>query len=110
MKEEVYIYIYIYIYLEQPKSVPIHVRNLQLLMTEMCGTRCSLNPPIMKDIFLQRNLSYSLRHGDDTQLPKVQTTSFGVESIPYLGKTVAAFTIRNKTMKRPFYFQKQIRC
>ena len=44
-----------------------------------------LNPSFMKDIFMQRNISYSLRHGDDAQLPKVQTTSFGVESIAYLG-------------------------
>ena len=34
---------------------------------------------------MQRNISYSLRHGDDAQLPKVRTTSFGVESIAYLG-------------------------
>ena len=41
----------------------------------------------MNDIFMQRNISYSLRHGDDAQLPKVRTrtTSFGVEFIAYLG-------------------------
>ena len=39
----------------------------------------------MNDIFMQRNISYGLRHGDDAQLPKVRTTSFGVESIAYLG-------------------------
>ena len=63
----------------------IHVRNLQLLMTEIYKTKCGLNPPFMKEIFMQRNIGYSLRHGDDAQLPKVRTTSFGVESIAYLG-------------------------
>ena len=71
--------------LEQSKSVPIHVRTLQLLMTEIYKTKCGLNPPFIKDIFMQRNIGYSLRHSDDSQLPKVRTTSFGVESIAYLG-------------------------
>ena len=70
--------------LEQSKSVPIHLRNLQLLMTEIYKTKCGLNPPFMYDIFMQ-NISYSLRHDDDAQLSFVRTTSFGVESIAYLG-------------------------
>ena len=37
--------------LEQTKSVPIHVRNLQLLMTEMYETKFDLNPTFMKDFF-----------------------------------------------------------
>ena len=71
--------------LEQSKSVPIQVRKLQLLMTKIYKTKCGLNPPFMKEIFMQRNISYSLRHGSHAQLPKVQTTPFGVESIAYLG-------------------------
>ena len=39
----------------------------------------------MKDIFMQRNITYSLKHGDDAQVLKVRTTSFGVESIASLG-------------------------
>ena len=54
--------------LEQTKSVPIHVRNLQLLMTEMYKTKFDLNPPFMKDIFMERNISYNLWRGNDTQL------------------------------------------
>ena len=70
--------------LEQSKSVPIHVRNLQLLMTEIYKTKGVLNPPFMKEICKQRNISY--RYGDDRQVPKARTTSFGVESIAYLGR------------------------
>ena len=93
--------------LEQSKSVPIHVRNLQLLMTEIYKTKCGLNPPFMKEIFMQRNIGYSLRHGDDAQLPKVPTTSFGVESIAYLGnKLWQILPQRNKTIKQPSHFQK----
>ena len=71
--------------LEQSNSVPIRVRNLQLLMTEIFKTKSHLNPPFMKDIFQERNMNYNLRHGNDAQVPKVRTTSFGIETIAYLG-------------------------
>ena len=70
--------------LERTKWIPIHVRNLRLLMTEMYKTKFDLHPPCMKDIFMERNISCNLRHGNDAQLPKVRTTSFGIESIAYL--------------------------
>ena len=43
--------------LEQSNSVPIHVRNLPLLMTEIFKTKSHLNPPFMKDIFQERNMN-----------------------------------------------------
>ena len=39
----------------------------------------------MKDIFQERNMNYSLRHGKDAQVPKVRATSFGIETITYFG-------------------------
>ena len=57
--------------LEQSNSVPIHVRNLQLLTTEIFKTKSHLNPPFMEDIFQERNMNYNLRHGNDAQVPKV---------------------------------------
>ena len=65
--------------LEQSKSVPIHLRNLQLLMTEIYKTNCGLNPPFMKDIFMQRNIS-----------------------LPWK-LTLKAFTTRSKTIQQPFF-------
>ena len=47
--------------LEQSNSVPIHVRNLQLLMMEIFKTKSYLNPPFMKDIFQERNVNYNLK-------------------------------------------------
>ena len=97
--------------LEQSKSVPIHVRNPQLLMTEIFKTKCGLNPPFMKEIFMQRNISYSLRHGDDSQLPKVRTISFGVEPIDFLGNNL--WQILPQEIKQSSslpIFKKQIRC
>ena len=97
--------------LEQSKSMPIHVRNLQLLMTEIYKTKCGLNPPFMNDIFIQRNISCSLRNGDDALLPKVRTTSFGVEFIAYLGnKLWQNLPQQIKQSNSLTIFKKQIRC
>ena len=71
--------------LEQRNLVSIHVKNLQLLMTEIYKTKSGLSPPFMKDIFAERNSGYNLRHGNDSQLPKVHTTTHGIETISFLG-------------------------
>ena len=52
--------------LELRNLVSIHVKNLQLLMTEIYKTRSGLSPPFMKDIFAERNTGYNLRHGNDS--------------------------------------------
>ena len=97
--------------LEQTKSVAIHVRNLQLLMTEMYKTKFKLNPSFMKGIFMERNISYNLRRGNDAQLPKVRTTSFGIESIAYLGnKLWQLLPLEVKQSNTLPIFKKRIRC
>ena len=52
--------------LEQRNLESIHVKNLQLLMTEIYKTRSDLSPPFMKDIFVDRNTGYDLRRGNDS--------------------------------------------
>ena len=71
--------------LEQRNLVFIHVKNLPLLMTEIYKTRSGLSPPFIKDIFADRSSGYDLRHGNDSQLPKVHTTTHGIETISLLG-------------------------
>ena len=71
--------------LEQRDLISIHVKNLQLLMTEIYKTKSDLSPPFMKDIFTERNTGYNLRHGNDSQIPKVHTTTHGIETISFLG-------------------------
>ena len=39
----------------------------------------------MKDIFAERNTGYNLRHCSDSQLPKVHTTTYGIETMSFLG-------------------------
>ena len=60
---------------------------------------------------MQRNISYSLRRGSDAQLPKVRTTSFGVQSIAYLGnKLWQTLPQEIKQANSLSIFKKQIRC
>ena len=97
--------------MEQTKSVLIHVRSLQLSMKEMYKAKFDLNPPFMKDIFMERNITYSLRRGNDAQTPKVRTTSFGIESITYLGsKLWQLLPLEIKQSNTLPIFKKRIRC
>ena len=74
--------------LRQSNLISIHVRNLQLLMTEIFKAKFDLNPLFMKDILIERSITYNIRHGNNTQLPKVRTTSFGVKTLANLGNEV----------------------
>ena len=38
----------------------------------------------MKNISVNRNIGYNLRHGKDAQLSRVCTTSFGIEIMAFL--------------------------
>ena len=55
-------------------SVPIHIRNLQLLMIEVYKTKWELNPSFMKEIFVEKRSPYGLRSCHDLLLPKVRIT------------------------------------
>ncbi len=80
-------------------------------MTEIFKTKSNLNPPFMKDIFVERNISYSLRHGTYAQLPKVRTTSFGVQTISYLGNKL--WQLLQQEMKQSNtlpIFKRRIKC
>ena len=56
-------------------------------------------------------LGYSLSHGDDAQLPKVRTTSFGVESIAYLGNKLWQILPQEIKQSNSLpIFKKQIKC
>ena len=72
-------------FLEKDNAVKIHTKNLQLLMTEIYKTHNNLNPVFMEDIFNAKCPQYSLRNGSKMNLPKIRTTTFGIETISYVG-------------------------
>ena len=47
--------------MEKDRSITVHQRNLQYLITEMYETKNGLNPAFMREIFCQQESQYSLR-------------------------------------------------
>ena len=66
-------------------SVPIHKRNLQLLMTEIYKTKSNIAPSFMTEMFIEKSHAYHLRNKSILEMPKARTTQFGIESIAFLG-------------------------
>ena len=66
-------------------SVTIHQRNLQLLTTESCKTKHDLNPKFMGEIFVEKNISYSLRCNHPLSVPMPRTNAYSIQTIRYIG-------------------------
>ena len=74
--------------LEKDSSVSIHIRNLQVLVTEIFKARNNLSPSIVKNIFKTTEPAYSLRRGTIFGSRKIQTQRQGMESLTYLGPKI----------------------
>ena len=68
--------------LEKDRS--IHVRNIQILATEMCKVSKGMSPPQITKLFPRRNKPYNLRHNAEFLQPLVNFVRFGTESISCL--------------------------
>ena len=64
--------------LETDKSVPIHIKNLQVLAIKMFKVYRNISPPILSQLF-------QLRNNDYNDLPNVRSVFCGTESISFLG-------------------------
>ena len=68
--------------LKLDKSVSIHYRNLQYLLTEIYKVKMGLYPPIMNDLLtLDQNAFYNLRSGITVTRRNIRTNKFGFETI-----------------------------
>ena len=67
--------------LEIDNSVTIHVRNLQLLLTEIYN----LNP---KEKFIRENTHFNLRDSKSLRVPRVVTPIHELESISFRGSQI----------------------
>ena len=66
-------------------AVPIHIRNLQLLMIQVYKTKWELNSIFMKEIFIEKHSTYGLRSCYNLLLPQARTTHYGLETVSLLG-------------------------
>ena len=74
--------------LEKDRSVNIHQKNMQLLMSEMFKTINNLNPSFMSEIFLQRDPPYNLRNTNTFLLPRIHTVNYGTKTVRYRGQRI----------------------
>jgi len=75
--------------LEKDGSVSIHIRNIQILGTEMFKMSKGLSPPIMENVFtLREENHYNLRQNSQFSRPFVRSVFYGTESISYLGPKI----------------------
>ena len=70
--------------LQKDCAVPIHTKNLQILMTKMYKTKNELNPSFMQDIFRENTTRYNLRSNEFIQ-PRVRSISNGTKSVRFKG-------------------------
>ena len=73
---------------ETDKSVPLHIKNLQVLATEMFKLYRNISPPIARQLFQSRNNDYNLRQFSQFELPNVRSVFCGTVSISFLGPKI----------------------
>ena len=78
--------------LETDRSVPIHIRNLQILATEFFKESKDLAPIIFSEIFSIQSVQYNLFHTSEVSVSNVKCTFRGTESLSYLGPKIWDFS------------------
>ena len=75
--------------METDRSVPIHVRNLQILAREIFQKKSKdLAPAIFSEIFSKRSAQYNLRRSSEFSVSNVKSTFYSTESLSYLGEKI----------------------
>ena len=70
-------------------SVTIHHRNIQLLAIELFKHKKGLSPPIMDSLFEEKVYTGPyLRSQTDYKVPKINSVSYGENSVRYLGPKI----------------------
>ena len=69
-------------------SVLIHIRNLQVLVTEIFKVRNNLSPSIVQNIFRTTEPAYMLRRDSIFESCRKQNQRYGIESLTCLGPKI----------------------
>ena len=90
-------------------SSSIHVSNLQKVMIEIFKSINGLNPPLMREFYERKHVTYNLTIQNLYKLPPIKTMNFGLDSISFRGSflwnTLDDSIKREKTLA---CFQKRI--
>ena len=71
--------------LERDKSVTVHERNIQVLLTEMLKVKSRVVPKIMTEIFKFKDHSYDLRKNNCIDRRIIKSCKYGSETVLNLG-------------------------
>ena len=74
--------------LEKDNFVTIHHRNIKILATETCKFLQGLSPPLMNEIFVERNNNYSLRGNNVLTRRRVDSVRYGTEAVSFLAPKI----------------------
>ena len=74
--------------LQTNRSVPIHIRNLQILSTEFLKKSKDLAPTTFSESFSKQIVQYNLRHAFEFSVPNVKSTCHSTECLSYLGPKI----------------------
>ena len=73
---------------EKDNSVIIHHRNIKILATETYKFLQGLSPPLMNEIFVERNNNYSLRGNTHLTRRRVNSVRYGTETVSFLAPKI----------------------
>ena len=64
------------------KSVSVHQKNLQLVLTKLYKTVNNLNPISMAEVFVAKDVPYNLRSSNNLVLPRARSSLYGIDTKP----------------------------
>ena len=70
--------------LEKDNSVTTHHRTIKILAIETCKFLQGLSPPLINEIFVERNNNYSLRGNKVLNTRTVNSVRYGTETVSFL--------------------------
>ena len=74
--------------LEKDKSVTIHHRNIKIPVTETYEFLQGLSPPLMNEIFVEKNNNYSLPGNNFLTRRRVKSMRYGTETVSFLAPKI----------------------
>ena len=74
--------------LDRENSVTIHHRNIRTLAIETFKVLHWLSPPLLNEVFVERNCNYNLRGNNFLNRRRVNSVRYGTESVSFLGPKI----------------------
>ena len=74
--------------LDKDNSVTIHHRNIRTLAIETFKVLHGLSPPLLNEVFVERNCNYNLRGNNFLNRRRVNSVRYGTESVSFLAPKI----------------------